>query len=198
MQRVKVFILLVILFAAGVILYSETDNNTTQITEIKSAETNAITVTPIPIGLPERLVIESLGVEATVEGVGLNAEGSMDIPKDVYNVAWYNLGYKPGEIGNAVIAGHLDTQTGDPSVFYNLLSMREGERIKVIDNLGNTYTFKVVNIASYPHDEFPLVEVFGDYAKKRLNLITCGGDWNRNAQNYSHRTVVYSELEHQR
>lgn len=48
----------------------------------------------------------------------MDAKGNMDIPKRDENVAWYQIGYYPGSKGNAVIAGHYDTATGSPAVFY--------------------------------------------------------------------------------
>lgn len=143
---------------------------------------------------PASLSIPKLGVNADVESVGMNARGEMDTPKNVNNVAWYSLGYKPGDKGSAVFAGHLDTASGAPSVFYNISQLKTGDTITVSDSSGKQYTYKVTETRQYPYNKFPLQEVFGSADKARLNLITCGGAWDENSQNYSQRTVVYSEL----
>ncbi len=66
---------------------------------------------PAPVSFPKILSIPKLEVNAEIETVGLDNKGAMDVPKNAMNVAWYNLGPKPGEKGNAVMAGHLDTIT---------------------------------------------------------------------------------------
>lgn len=149
------------------------------------------TITP---DIPVRLSIPELGINTAVEQVGMDAQGRMDVPSNNVNVAWYNLGYRPGAEGNAVIDGHLDTVTGAPAVFYYLSNLHPGDEIIVTDASSHTFHFKVTDIENYPYDQFPLQEVFGAYNKPRLNLITCEGTFNNATHNYSHRTVVYSVL----
>jgi sortase A len=145
--------------------------------------------------VPKRLRIAKIGVDASAESVGLDAKGNMDVPKGVQNVAWYNLGFKPGEKGSAVIAGHLDTPQGKPAVFYNISKLTKGDTIKVSDEKGNELTYVVTDKKNYPYDNFPLEEVFNSTDKARLNLITCGGAWDKAKGTYLKRTVVFSELQ---
>lgn len=144
--------------------------------------------------IPVTLTIPKLAIEADVESVGLDSNGDMDVPQDADNVAWYNLGYKPGEKGSAVIAGHFDKVSGAPAVFYDLEKLSIGDRVITKDKTGETTTFTVVRLATYPDDMFPLQEVFGQSQKSMLNLITCDGKWNKDTNSYSHRTVVYTEM----
>lgn len=144
---------------------------------------------------PQRIIIESLGVDAPIESVGQDQEGKMDVPKNVYNTAWYNLGYKPGELGNAVIAGHLDTQTGAPATFYYLSNLKAGDTITIVDAKDKRYTFKVTDSVTYNFDMVPLESIFGPSDKAKLNLITCDGAFDRSTRNYQKRLVVYSELD---
>lgn len=143
---------------------------------------------------PQQLIIPKLGIVASVEYVGMDAKGNMDVPKQDENVAWYELGYKPGALGNSVIAGHFDTKTGAPAVFYRLETLEKGDSIQVIGTDGTENKFIVTQKHTYPYDMFPLIEVFGPADKPRLNLITCEGTYNSANRTYSHRTVVYSEL----
>lgn len=144
--------------------------------------------------VPVKLLIPELAIEARIESVGMDSKGRMDVPKDADNVAWYNLGYKPGEKGNAVIAGHFDKATGAPAVFYQLEKLQKGDRIMTVDEKGQTVTFVVVRTTTYPDNTFPVQEVFGEAQKPMLNLITCDGEWNNTTKSYSHRTVVYAEM----
>ena len=73
------------------------------------------TSTPDPFqeaGDPVRLEIPAIQVDAFIELVGLTPQDAMDVPKGWMNAGWYHKGFRPGEAGNAVIAGHLDSSTG--------------------------------------------------------------------------------------
>lgn len=146
------------------------------------------------IAIPQNIFIPRINITAFVEQVGQDAGGKMDVPKEVMNVGWYQLGFKPGEKGNAVMAGHLDTVTGAPAVFYNLSQLQIGDQVIVTDVNGKNLTFEVVKVQNYPFNQVPLEEVFGPSEKRMLNLITCVGTWNTGSRNYSHRLVVYTEL----
>src|SRR4051794_4191881 len=62
-------------------------------------------------GSPVRLRIPALSLRTSIEPVGLRA-GALDVPTNVWNVGWFQLGPRPGDVGNAVIDGHLDSVTG--------------------------------------------------------------------------------------
>src|SRR3989338_2469905 len=153
------------------------------------------TPTPTPtVAMPQRLIIDKLAIDSSIEYVGLDGKGAMGTPQNFDNVAWYQDGPKPAEPGNAVIAGHFDKVTGAPAVFYNLTSLQVGDLISTIAEDGKVYTFAVTNKKIYPYNQVPLYDLFGEYKSKRLNLITCEGIFNRKTQNYSNRTVIYSDL----
>lgn len=143
---------------------------------------------------PVSMRIPSLKVQTSIESVAKDTQGRMDVPKDVFNTAWYNLGPKPGEVGNAVIAGHLDTPSGKPAIFYKLDTMKKGDEIEIKDASGITYVYRVVDKKNYPVEKFPITEVFGPSNIARLNLITCDGAFDQKANTYSKRTVVFSKL----
>lgn len=202
MKKIYLIVFLIILFLTVFIfsrnisgsLISAKSNNSTN-----SPTTVSLTTTPNPNSNqqtldPELLSIPKINVSAKVEFVGLDKEGKMDIPKDVWNVAWYKLGAKPGEKGNAVFAGHLDQKDGSPAIFWDLNKLNEGDIITVKDKDNKEFTYKVVAKAVYDLNKFPLEEVFGVNKKARLNLITCKGAWDKQSQTYSERLVVYSEL----
>ncbi len=145
-------------------------------------------------GTPQSLYIPKLQVSAPVESLGMDGNGRMAVPQDANSVAWYNLGFKPGERGSAVMAGHLDKVTGEPAIFYYLYQLSPGDEIFVTDDKGKEYRFVVNYTKNYNFDSFPLPEVFADSKQASLNLITCNGNWDSQAHNYSHRIVVFSKL----
>ncbi|MTH51851.1 sortase [Bacillus mangrovi] len=143
--------------------------------------------------IPAQLEIPEIGVKAAVEQAGLLADGSMDVPKKDENTAWFENGAKPGDAGNAVIAGHVDSKTG-PSVFYRLKELQKGDEILIKSSSGETLTFTVEKAAAYPYEEAPLHEIFGADRETRLNLITCTGEFDRSKKTHLERLVIYSKL----
>lgn len=147
-----------------------------------------------PLYKPVKLSIPKLHIDTTIEEVQNDQTGAMDVPKKAGNVGWYSLGIMPGAKGNAVIAGHLDTPTGAPAVFYTLSDLEIGDEINVIDENNNTLTFVVEKKEAYPTDNFPIQTVFGGSPDNMLNLITCDGTFNKARKLYSQRLVVFSKL----
>jgi sortase A len=117
----------------------------------------------------------------------------MDVPRNIWNTAWYKLGYKPGERGNAVIDGHLDGQYS-AAVFWNLSKLVPGNRIYVADDKGVEKVFEVYDVATYAYDQAPLDRIFGPSNDAQLNLITCNGSFDQKSANYDKRFVAYARL----
>jgi sortase A len=146
------------------------------------------------ISSPQRLEIPSLQINTLVQQVGLDSQGNMETPKNADDIAWYQLGPKPGEKGSAVMAGHLDTATGAPAIFAKLSQLREGDSIWVTDTQGFRYHFKVKKTQSFKQNEAPIDTIFAMDGKPGLNLITCDGNWDTNKKMYNQRLVVFTEL----
>jgi LPXTG-site transpeptidase (sortase) family protein len=147
------------------------------------------------IGTPARLKIPVIGVDAVVIPVGLTSDGAMDVPKGPDEVAWFNLGDRPGEIGTAVMTGHYGWKNNLPAVFDNLHKLEVGDKIIAEDENGVSTTFIVREIRIYDKDA-SAPEVFGsEDGKEYLNLITCTGDWNKVDKSFSERLVVFAEKE---
>jgi len=150
----------------------------------------------ILVGVPTRLKIPSINVDAHIEQVGLTIGGAMDVPKTIGNVAWFSIGPRPGEIGSAVIDGHYGiNKNGGSSVFDNLFKLKKGDKLSVEDDKGVITSFVVREIKTFdPSAEAS--SVFGSSdGKAHLNLITCEGVWNQVSQNYSQRLVVFTDKE---
>lgn len=154
----------------------------------------APTAPPSASGLvPTRLRIPSISVDAQVEQVGLDAQRRVDVPSNYANVAWFKLGAKPGERGNAIIDGHVDSPTA-AAVFYNLKKLKVGDRIVVVGEKDQQKVFEVFETAAYPYNQAPLERIFGPSEAAQLILITCTGTFDRTTANYDQRFVVYTRL----
>jgi hypothetical protein len=91
-----------------------------------------------------------------------------------------------------VIAGHLDRPGGNPAVFWRLRDLRVGDSVLVVDASGKTLPFHVTRIMSYPPQDAPVQDIFGNNAGRFLNLTTCAGDWIPTQHQTALRLVVYT------
>ncbi len=152
---------------------------------------------PERAGLPVRLKIPKIKVDAVVEHVGLTPDGAMDAPAGPTTTGWYDRGPRPGETGSAVIDGHFDSVNGGPAVFDSLHTLQAGDRLSVQDANGATTTFVVHGFRTYtPNEDAASVFISRD-ERAHLNLITCMGVWDRAQQSYSNRLVVFADREMQ-
>jgi len=145
-----------------------------------------------PAALPTRLLVPAIGVDAQVEAVGLDAQGRMATPSGASTVAWYQPGPTPGEVGNAVIAGHLDWTTG-PAVFWRLGTLHPGDDVTVVRANGSQAHF-IVDGTSMMSYNAPTDGLFTRDGPPSLTLITCAGAWDRQRGTYLQRLVVHATL----
>ena len=144
-----------------------------------------------PSGIvPHTIEIPAIGVEATTIGLDLSGP-EPEVPADFDQAGWYEQTRRPGEIGPAVIAGHIDSRSG-PAVFARLDRLEPGDRVTVLDASGERVDFIVQRAARYPKGDLPR-EVFGfGQPVAELRLITCGGAFDRSTGHYRDNHVVYA------
>ncbi|KAA0544604.1 class F sortase [Bacillus sp. BGMRC 2118] len=142
---------------------------------------------------PKMIEIPAIGVKTKIEKVGRTDNGEMEVPKGMDTVGWFEPGPMPGERGNAVMAGHVDSKTG-PAVFYKLDQLKIGDEITVTGVKGESKVFVVTNMKSYPRKEAPVEDIFDFSYSSQLNLITCSGEFDRVQQTHKERLVIYTTL----
>jgi sortase A len=153
-----------------------------------------IATSSIAVTDPLTLRIPVLQVKANIQQVGITAKGNMGIPDNYTDAGWLKTGAKPGQIGNAVMAGHLDTHWFNAGVFRHLKDLKPGDDIYVDTADGSTKHFKVVASKVYDEEGESLAEIFGPANSANLNLITCDGVWNQFVKRYNQRLVVFTQL----
>jgi LPXTG-site transpeptidase (sortase) family protein len=141
---------------------------------------------------PSRLRIPSIAVDATIAGVGLLPDGSMGVPNNLWVSAWLSSSARPGQAGNAVIAGHRGI--GTPGLFGHLENVRPGDRIHVSDASHGELVYEVTRVASLDLSADTQMQVFGPTTQQQLVLITCFGRYSATTRTYDHRLVVFSRL----
>jgi hypothetical protein len=141
-------------------------------------------------GAPSRLRVKAIGLDTSLEKLHLGLDGALVPPQGYRKAGWYSGGTAPGDIGPAVIAGHVDSKSG-PAVFYRLRELTVGDHIEVVRG-GSTVRFTVVRVAWYPKTHFPTDQVYGPTPDRQLRLITCGGVFDHRLRSYKDNFVVYA------
>jgi len=146
--------------------------------------------------IPVHLDIPAIGVHTAVMVLGNNPDGTMGVPPLGRNApaGWYRYLPTPGEVGPAVILGHVDTDRYGPAVFFRLGRLRPGDIVLVHRVDGTTVVFSVVSVAIYRKTAFPSETVYGPIDHPGLRLITCGGSFDRSRHRYRANVVVYAAL----
>ena len=145
---------------------------------------------PVQLPPPTRVRIPSIAVDSALESLGTDAAGALRGPADYGQAGWYTAGVAPGEIGPAVIAGHVDSAAG-PAVFYRLRDLKAGDVIEVARG-DQWIPFRVVASEKYPKNQFPTERVYRPTPVPELRLITCGGTFDRTRRSYEDNIVVYA------
>lgn len=167
-----------------------------------------------PVAVPLRLEIPTLGINAPMDGVGINAADAMDAPEGpagdpVWQKAfWYRGSAIPGARSTALIAGHIDGPNGSAAVFGPIGSLLPGDPIVIHDTrngLDVRFTVTSSKIYSLAEAAEPAVlkkiygvgPVVGKWPQpsadglSHLTLITCAGTFRNGT--HDHRLVVYAD-----
>lgn len=155
------------------------------------ARTPAAAAEPPRIAAPATLTMPSIGVHTSLARLGVDAAGALVPPRNFGQAGWFAQGPAPGEVGPAVLAGHVDSTAG-PAVFFRLGELAAGDEVLVGRSDGTTVRFTVTRVARYPKAAFATAEVYGPTPDAQLRLITCGGDFDRSRRSYADNVVVFA------
>ncbi|MFJ6214681.1 class F sortase [Streptomyces sp. NPDC092296] len=150
----------------------------------------------LPASDPVRLTIPQIGVNAPFTRLALDKDGVLQPPpsNDSNLVGWYGDGATPGEIGTALVLGHVDTKRG-PAVFWGLGALKKKNKIEVVRADGSTATFLVDSVEVFAKKSFPDQRVYGDGPTAQLRVITCGGAYDHKHRDYTANVVVFAHLD---
>ncbi len=149
----------------------------------------------MPASDPVSLSIPSIEVDSDVlVRLDLGADGVLPAPEDYDLPGWYTGGPNPGQLGPAVIAGHVDGPDG-PAVFYRLGELAVGALVDVTRADGTVATFAIDSVERYAKAEFPTSRVYGNTTDRaEIRLITCGGAFDRTTGHYVDNIVAFGHL----
>ena len=140
---------------------------------------------------PVAVSVPAIGVTAALVGLGLNDDGTVEVPVDPARAGWYRLGTRPGGHGSAVILGHVDSVAG-PAVFFRLRTLGRGDLVRVRLADGSAERFRVRSVRVYRNDRFPARRVYAAPRGRSLNLVTCGGEYDAARGGYQANVVVHA------
>jgi sortase (surface protein transpeptidase) len=143
---------------------------------------------------PEHLSIPSIGVATDLIRLGLNEDRTVEVPENPARAGWFDQGPVPGQLGSSVVLGHVDSVDG-PAVFFELAQLEPGSTVEVRLAGGSVATFRVDRVATYANEDFPAQEVYaGDPARRALNLVTCGGEYDAARGGWQSNVVVFTSF----
>jgi sortase (surface protein transpeptidase) len=145
----------------------------------------------MPTAIPVNLSIPAIGVDTPLTRLGVNPDGTLEVPMDFSVAGWFSRGPRPGEQGAAVIAGHVDSRAG-PAVFFRLGELHPGSVVRVATRRGEEVLFRVYAVREYRKTAFPTSLVYGPTPRPELRLITCGGAFDHETGHYLDNIVVFA------
>ncbi len=148
--------------------------------------------TIVSTAIPANIIVDAAEIDAEVEALNI-VNGSMEDPTGPWVVAWYQQSAALGEIGNVLLAGHVDYWGVGPSVFYNVRDLAEGDRIVLTGANGEVFSYDVLWNETYALDELvsgTMAEIVAPSEDQIVTLFTCGGEFDYVNGEYLSRTVV--------
>ena len=147
----------------------------------------------VPAGHPRRIILPSIGAEGFVQQVGVDDKGNIAVPTNINLAGWFVDNPKPGDKGVSLIDGHVQGWH-HPGIFKDLKNLEAGDTFEVEYGDYSKRRFEVVGVKSYSVSdvaEHMLAQAEG--IENQLNLITCGGRFDPQADRYEDRVLVVSK-----
>ena len=139
---------------------------------------------------PVFLVVPAIGVRTPLVRLGTTSAGTLQVPTTTSEAGWYTASARPGAIGPAVIAGHVDSAAG-VGIFFRLRLLRPGDKVFVRRADGTVAQFVITAVRSYVKTRFPTSAVYGPVPYAAIRLITCGGVFDHATGSYLSNVVAY-------
>jgi len=162
-------------------------------TTLQTAPTPPTGMSPVDRSTPVALRIPAINLAVSLSTLGLNPDRTVQVPTDFQEPGWFDLGPSPGQVGSAVILGHVDSYQG-PAVFFRLRALHPSDQVEVSLADGMIAHFMVTTVVQYPKDQFPAEQVYASHGDSALQLVTCGGAFDTHTRSYLSNVVAYTTL----
>lgn len=146
--------------------------------------------------IPVSIAATTAQIQAEVEQLEI-VNGTMENPTGPWVVSWYKETAELGEVGNVVMAGHVDYWNVGPAVFYYVRDLVAGDEVTLTGENGSTFTYDVETNDTYGLEDLTnglITELVAPTEVQTLTLITCGGEFDYENGEYLSRTVVRATI----
>lgn len=142
---------------------------------------------------PKKIIIAKIGVDNFIQQVGVNEKNEIAAPINIFLAGWYNQSPRPGQKGLSVIDGHRDGFKKD-GIFRNLSQLQTGDELSIEFGNGSSKKFRVLGVNEVEQKD-AMASLFSQNpkVKSQLNLVTCGGNYDKSKQYYDKRIIVSTE-----
>jgi hypothetical protein len=79
-------------------------------------------------------------------------------------------------------------------VFFKLKSLRAGDKVEVSLTNGAVAHFAVTTVKTYSKSQFPAQRIYASQGYSALQLVTCGGTFDKATGHYESNVVAYTKL----
>lgn len=148
----------------------------------------------VPKGEPLSIEIDRIGTKGFIQKVGVDQHQAVTAPNNVNLAGWFNESVLPGNKGLSIIDGHVSGRSSE-GIFKNLPKVKPGDEVIITMGGGGKFTYQVFDTKTIPNEQAASV-LFEQSPKvtAQLNLITCTGQYDKNAKTYNDRVIVYAKL----
>lgn len=144
---------------------------------------------------PRKIIIPKIGVESFIQQAGVDQNRKVAVPNNVHLAGWFVESVKPGQKGLSIISGHVSGR-GTDGVFKRLDNLNKDDTFSIELGNGEIKNFKVLTRDQVKEsDSARLLFDQNPKVSNQLNLITCGGSFDRGSNQYSDRVIVTAELQ---
>lgn len=164
------------------------------------------TAPSVPRVAPAGIDIPKINAHSTLIPLGLNPDQSLAAPdvKHPQQASYYCIvdpnpqticssGVLPGQVGPAVIIGHVDGAK-QQGIFYNLKKLQEGDTFTVTLKDGTVLTFRVYKVREDAKTSFPTQVIYAPTSLPEVRLITCTGKWVGGSLGYANNFIAMASL----
>jgi sortase (surface protein transpeptidase) len=175
-------------------IQSANEGRSTVVPSTKKATVDEFSQYQVAADMPRYLFIPDISVRAMIKPEGLTKDNQIDVPRNAFDVGWYNGSAKPGQAGAMLVDGHV-SGGNIPGIFYNLKDLTPGMTLKVERGDGEMLTYRVVKSESYDYKNVDMQAALSPVNSnaRGLNLITCDGQVIKGSNNFDKRLVIFTE-----
>lgn len=141
---------------------------------------------------PRYVRVPKISVDARIQSMGINSEGNIAAPRNIWDTGWYKNSAKPGESGTSFIDGHVN-RPSLPGVFGRLHELKDGDEITVERGDSTIFAYRVDKVEVKKVTDINMADILGPHGSgQTLVLMTCAGELNQTEQTYDSRVIIYA------